>query len=343
MKIAKSWNDINWAEAKRDLASLQYEILKAHRGGDSAKALEAQNNLVRSFAARSLAVRKVTSNQGKNTPGVDKVIFDTPAKKFEAIETVKNLKGYKASPVKRIYIPKANGKLRPLGIPTMKDRVVQTMYLFALDPIAEETSDSRSYGFRPYRGVNDNATYLKLVLGSVTATRRFVLDADIEGFFDSVGHQWLMDHIPVDKRILKEFLTAGFVDKSVFYDTSLGFPQGSPISPTLANMALNGLQEHVGKDFLFTRYADDFLIIGKSEKDLKDIAMPSVEEFLKPRGLRLNKSKTSIAEISNGFDFLGFHFREYPDKTRVKGTKKGILLVKPSNKNIKSSKGKSRN
>lgn len=309
--------------------------MKAYIENDLAKVYKLQQQLVRSFAARSLAVRKVATNQGRKTPGVDGITLETSSDKFETISLVKDLKDYKASPVRRVYIPKSNGKLRPLGIPTIKDRVVQTLFLFALEPIGEETADSRSYGFRPYRGVHDNATYLNLVLSSYTATRRFILDADIEGFFDSVGHNWLMANIPMDKKILKEFLSAGFVDGTEFHKTSLGFPQGSPISPLLANMALNGLQAHIGKEFLFTRYADDFLVLGKSVEDLKKSAMPSVNEFLKLRGLSLNKSKTSVTEISKGFNYLSFNFREYKDKTRIKGTKKGILLVKPSNRNVK--------
>jgi RNA-directed DNA polymerase len=147
-----------------------------------------------------------------------------------------------------------------------------------------------------------------------------------------------MENIPIDKKILQEFLSAGFVDGTVFHDTNLRFPQGSPISPALANMALNESQDHVGKDFLITRYANDFVVIGKCVEDFKETAIPLILKFLKPRGLRLNKSKTSITEISKGFNFLSFHFCEYKDKTRVKSTKKGILLVKPSNRNVKKFK-----
>lgn len=188
MSNAKKYENINWKKCNVTLFNLQNKILKAYRNGSFKDVIEAQNALVRSFAARALAVRKVTSNKGKNTRGIDKVLLTTSKEKFEVIHNIKNLSSYKAQPVRRVYIPKANGKLRPLGIPTVKDRIVQTLFYFAIDPLAEETACKRSYGYRMHRSVHDNATYLKLVLGSYTSTRRYVLKADIKGFFPSVNH-----------------------------------------------------------------------------------------------------------------------------------------------------------
>lgn len=335
---AQNWTQINWFEARLDLADLQYEVLKAFRSGDSTKLRHAQNKLIRSFSARCFAVRKVTSNQGKNTYGVDRVLYNTDALKFEAVKEIQDLRNYQASPVRRVYIPKSDGGLRPLGIPTMKDRVVQTLFLFALEPIVEEQADARSYGFRPYRSVQDCATYLYLIFASSTGRKKYILDADVQKFFDSVSHQWLLDNVPLNKKILASFLKAGFLQDANFFDTDEGFPQGSPISPVLANFALNNLTDWINKDlgnkFLFIRYADDFLVLGESEKDLKEIALPRVNEFLKLRGLQLNLAKTVITDISKGFDYLGYHFKEYSNVTRAKGTKKGIFLVKPTRKNI---------
>lgn len=337
IKIAKCYNDINWAEAHKELALLQFSVLEAYKNCESInKILEKQNNLIRSFAARALAVRKVTSNKGKLTPGIDHIIYKTKKQKFEVINEIKDLSNYKAQPTRRIYITRKNrkGKLRPLGIPTMYDRIVQTLYYFALVPIAEEKADSRNYGFRLAKSTHDVACYFQLVLGNYTATRRYILNADIENFFPSVNHKWLLDNVIMDKRILKEFLKAGFIDENMFYGTNKGFPQGSPISPLLGNMVLDGLQELcVQNDCLFTRFADDFYAAGKSTGKLKELK-PQIAEFLKVRGLQLSEEKTYITDISKGFDALGFNFREYPDKNRIKGTKQGIFLVKPAKKNI---------
>lgn len=336
MKIAKNYENINWQQCNIELFKLQSEILKAYKTGIVEDVLKAQHDLTRSFAARALAVRKVTTNKGKNTHGIDKVLLKGNQDKFKAIRSVKDFPSYESQPVRRVYIPKANGKLRPLGIPTNRDRIVQTLFYFAIDPIAEETACKRSYGYRLHRGVHDNATYLKLVLGSYTSTRRYLLKVDIEGFFPSVNHNWLLENVVMDKRILKEFLKAGYLENYVFHDTDEGFPQGSPVSPPLVNLTLNGLEEYLGKDFLTTRYADDFIVAGKSPEELRNVALPKIKTFLSERGLKLDLDKTSMYSIEKGFDFLGLNFREFPDSNRVKGTKKGIFLVKPSSTKVKA-------
>lgn len=329
--ITKNYENINWKLANQKLLTLQYEILKAFRAGDKNLVLKLQYELTRSFAARAIAIRKITSNKGKNTAGVDGITLDTNKQKIEYILKLRNLKNYQTSPVKRVYIPKDSGKFkRPLGIPTMFDRAVQTLFLFAIEPIMEEVSCKRAYGFRIGKSLHDCATYLFLTLASINATRRFILKADINKFFDSVSHDWLLENVWMDKRILKLFLKAGFLDLNIKYDTEIGFPQGLPISPALANIALAGLEDFLGKEFLCTRYADDFVVLGKSRNKLKTTGITKINEFLNVRGLRLNLEKTKIYSIQEGFDFVGLNFREYPDKNRIKGTKLGAFIIKPS-------------
>jgi RNA-directed DNA polymerase len=331
MTLTNNWNKINWKKCAVRLSALQYEILIAFREGNMKLVTKLQHELTRSFAARAMAVRKVVSNKGGKTAGIDKVIWDSKELRFQAIGKLKNLSQYEASPVRRVYIPKSFGQVRPLGIPTMFDRAVQVLYMFSLDPITEETACKHSYGYRLHRSVKDCAVYLWLVIASPTATRRFVLEADIKGFFPSVCHRWLLENVPMDKRILGEFLKAGFMEGASFHKTVDGFPQGSPISPSLANYTLNGLEDLlVNKGFLMTRYADDFVVLGKSVEELRDVARPVTEQFLSLRGLELHPEKTGICTIKDGFDFLGYHFREYPNVGRAKGNKEGIFLVTPS-------------
>jgi RNA-directed DNA polymerase len=220
-----TYNDIDWKKCHEELYKKQNLLLTAWKKKDLNTVALLQEGIVRSFGARALAVRQVTSNKGKMTPGVDKITWETPVQKMAAIVELKNLKNYKASPVRRVYIPKANKKFRPLGIPTMKDRCVQTSWMYALSPIAEHESDTRSYGFRLFRCTADVAVYLKLMISSYTATRRWVLEADIEKFFDSVNHNWLYESIPIKKSVLKQFLEAGFMEKNTLIQTTEGFPQ----------------------------------------------------------------------------------------------------------------------
>ena len=209
--IAKNYYNINWKQANEKLLIRQYEILKAFRAGDKNLVLKKQYELTRSFAARAIAIRKITSNKGKNTAGVDGITLSTSKQKMEYILKLKSLKNYQTSPVRRIYIPKEGGKSkRPLGIPTTFDRAVQTLFLFAIEPIVEEVSCKRAYGFGVGKSLHDCSSYLFLTLASVTATRRFILKADINKFFDSVSRDWLLVNILMDRRILELFLKATY-------------------------------------------------------------------------------------------------------------------------------------
>lgn len=290
--------------------------------------------LTRSRSARYLAVRRVTENQGKRTAGVDRVLWDTPDAKWKAANGLKR-HGYKPRPLRRVFIPKSNGKERPLGIPTMTDRAMQALYLLALAPIAETTGDPNSYGFRIERSTADAMGQLFICL-SKKVSAEWVLEADIKGCFDHINHDWLIANVPTDKTILRKWLKAGVIHKGQLQATDAGTPQGGIISPTLANMVLDGLESQLKQHLGVTkakklkinvvRYADDFVITGNSKEMLESEIRPWVEQFLAVRGLQLSLEKTRVVHIDEGFDFLGWNFRKY----------EGKLLIKPSKKNVKA-------
>ena len=330
------WHDIKWANIYRVVRRLQARIVKAVQKGDWRKAKRLQRLLVRSFSGKALAVRRVIENQGKKTPGVDGQTWSTPERKTRAVLSLRK-KGYKPLPLRRVYIPKANGKRRPLGIPTMKDRAMQALHLLALEPIAETTADPNSYGFRRGRATRDVAVKLYNILGK-RKSARWILDADITGCFDNISHEWLIANIPMDKEILRKWLKCGFVEKQCLFPTEKGAPQGGILSPTLANMTLNGMEkvlwERFGKKDTYknsqslismVRYADDFVITGRTEEHLRE-AREVIVEFLKERGLTLSPEKTQVVHIDQGFDFLGWNIRKY----------KGKLLIKPAKKNVRN-------
>jgi RNA-directed DNA polymerase len=334
----KEWRALNWRAIQKAVRVLQRRIAKATQAGEWRKVKALQRTLTRSFSAKALAVKRVTENQGKRTAGVDRELWDTPQQKYAAIARLKKQR-YRPLPLRRANIPKPNGKMRPLGIPTMRDRAMQALYLLALDPVLETVSDPNSYGFRKDRCTADAMGQI-FILMSKKVSPCWVLDADIEGFFDNISHDWMTDHVVMDKSILRKWLKSGVIDREQLIATTAGTPQGGIISPAVANWTLNGLESQLMKHLRaklgatrasklkvnVIRYADDFVITGASQELLETEIKPWVEAFLQERGLRLSAAKTRIVHIDQGFDFVGWNFRKYDGK----------LLIKPSKKNVKA-------
>jgi RNA-directed DNA polymerase len=317
---------------------MQARIVKTTQEGRWRKVKALQWLLTHSRSAKALAVKRVTENQGKRTAGVDGKTWGTPEAKLNAMLSLKRC-GYKPSPLRRVYIPKTNGKQRPLGMPTMKDRAMQALHLLALEPVAETVADGNSYGFRSERSTADAQEHCFNSLAKRNSAH-WILEGDIRGCFDSICHDWMPDRIEIDKVILQKWLKAGFVYKKQLFPTEAGTLQGGIISPTLANRTLDGLQAALSNRFLeikrngktynpkvkLVRYADDFIITGKSKELLENEVKPLVMEFMAERGLTLSPEKTRITHIDEGFDFLGWNIRKY----------NGKLLIKPSKKNVQA-------
>jgi len=326
-----AWRSIDWDKAHREVRRLQMRIAKAVQEGRYGKVQALQWILTHSFHAKALAVKRVTSNKGKNTPGVDGVVWKDARTKVQAIHRLRQ-HGYKALPLRRIYIPKKNGKKRPLSIPTMHDRAMQALYKLALAPVAETTADRNSYGFREGRSCADAVAAAFNAL-SHPDSATWVLEADITGCYDNISKSWLMENIPIEKRILRQWLNAGYVENGMTFPTRKGTPQGGIISPTLANMTLDGLEKVIHaaiprrKRVNFDRYADDFITTGKSKTILEENIVPAAKQFLAVRGLTLSEEKTKITYIRHGFTFLGQTFRKHGNRLHITPSKESILAL----------------
>lgn len=337
-RMIRSWSEINWTKAYNYVNRLQIRIVKATKEGKWNLVKRLQYLLTHSFYAKAIAIKKVTQNKGKNTAGIDNQLWKADSDKWEGIKSL-NTARYKALPTKRILIPKKNGKMRPLSIPTLKDRAMQTLYLLALQPIEETIADEHSYGFRLNRSCQDACEQIFADL-SLKDSAQWVLEGDIKGCFDNISHEWMLKNIPMDKDILSQFIKAGYVFKKKLFPTSKGAIQGGAISPTLANLVLDGMEQYIwdniniGKKGVvktknlhkvhMIRYADDFIITGDSKETLEKVK-ECIVSFMAIRGLELSVEKTLITNIHDGFDFLGWNFRKYNHK----------LIIKPSGKSIK--------
>lgn len=420
-QVVLDWDQINWNQTEKTVQRLQHRIFMAKVRGDVEAMQSLQRLLVSSRAAKLLAVRKVSQeNSGRNTPGIDGVASISNAAREKLVQDDLSLKDYVPSPVRRVFIPKANGKVRPLGIPTLKDRAMQCLVKCALEPEWEAVFEPNSFGFRPGRSVHDAAVAVKHGLGAEGAGRKnqkarcqWVLDADIKSFFDEIDHEVILSRTPVFRRVIEGWLKAGVFEGEVFNPTDMGTPQGGVASPLLANIALHGLEDlfHewslVGRskylcemvetfseppkgyrkckpanavtslqgpskprktsrieppkiygpypdgswrtlrlvmndkkartnpalrkdtklrDLRLIRYADDFVVLARSRRQLETVVLPKLREFLATRGLRLSKEKTRIVRDTDGFDFVGRTFK------RLTPTK---FLVRPRRQSIR--------
>ncbi|MBB3101943.1 group II intron reverse transcriptase/maturase [Azomonas macrocytogenes] len=338
------WHSLDWANIQTSVRKTQLRIAQATREEDWRRVKRLQRLLTHSLYGRCLAVRRVTENRGRKTPGVDGEKWGTPQLKIRAVHRLSKKRGYRPQPLRRVWIPKpGKQERRPLGIPTMLDRAMQALHLLALEPVIETTSDPKSYGFRPDRSTADAMVELFHLLSPQVAPV-WILEGDIKGFFDHINHEWLCHHVPMDKVTLRKWLKAGVIDRRQFTATETGTPQGGIISPCLANATLNGLETQL-KDHLaqtlgktkakktkvqVVRYADDFVVLADSKKLLEQEIKPWIETFLSIRGVELSQEKTQITHIHQGFDFLGWNFRKYVPKSPYRQAK---LLIKPSKKN----------
>jgi RNA-directed DNA polymerase len=351
-KLPEKWADLNWKAATKAVRNLRRRIYRATERKEWNKVRSLMKLMLKSTSNLLLAIRKVTQiNQGKKTAGMDNQLALTPEERVELMNEILKVAPWKAKPVRRVYIPKANGKKRPLGIPTLKDRVMQAVVKNALEPSWEVRFEVNSYGFRPGRSCHDaiEQVHTRLRKGG----DEWILDADIKGAFDHISHQYILEAIGdiPGKELIKQWLKAGYVEANKFFPTSEGTPQGGIISPLLANIALNGLEEVISKHlkltkvkskeykgkiyyqnryypkFGYIRYADDFLITAQTKEDLESI-LPEIKEWLQKRGLELNEEKTKIVNKQEGFNFLGFAIRSYQDGTTLCKPQKEKMIAK---------------
>jgi len=293
----QNWNNIPWSQVINKVQDLQNKIVKASLNNNMRLVYKLQNQLVSSLEGRALAIRRIITNSGAKTPGIDNILWNTPGTKFKAIAELgsitKNPNKYISSPLRRIMITKSNStELRPLGIPTMIDRALQALYHLAVDPVVETRSDLFSFGFRKHRSQHDAIAYIRSLLNKKHSAE-FILNADIAKCFDKISHDYLMKATPIcHKHVLKQWLKSGYIYENKLYKTEEGTPQGGIISPLLCNVALNGLEGAIRKIISPTkkllgvipkvniiRYADDIIVTGAS-KEILILVQNLIEEFL---------------------------------------------------------------
>jgi RNA-directed DNA polymerase len=336
------WTTVDWRAVERNVRNLRERIYRATVEGDYRKVRNLQKLLLRSRSNALQSVRRVTQiNAGKKTPGVDKVVVKTPEARGKLADDLRSYQPWRARAARRVYIPKANGKLRPLGIPTVKDRALQAMVKNALEPEWEAQFESISHGFRPGRGTHDAIEAIWLTASK--GRKLWIVDADIKGAFDNIAHDAILQAIKYfpARGLVRQWLKAGYVDEEVYHDTPAGTPQGGVISPLLANIALHGMEKALGiqrnkhgwtqyAKRAVVRYADDFVVLCQTQEDAQKV-IEELTTWLAERGLELSEEKTKIVHLDEGVDFLGFNIRRYPASNKgSKAMTRYKVLIRPS-------------
>ncbi|MGW0993554.1 group II intron reverse transcriptase/maturase [Streptomyces sp. NPDC002523] len=342
-KDVANWDDVAWRHHEDNVARLRQRIFKATREQDWAVVRSLQKLMLRSWSNTLISVRQVTQrNVGRRTAGIDGETALSPEARMDvAVRVHRTRSSWNPLPVRRVYIPKANGKQRPLGIPVIMDRCHQARVRNALEPEWEARFEPRSYGFRPGRSCADAIGALFSTLNGSRARRLWILDADLSAAFDRIGHEPLLEAIgsfPA-REMIRGWLKAGVVENGLLTPTEEGSPQGGVISPLLMNVALHGLEEAAGVRYLTTgrsagetvrgapvlvRYADDMVACCHSRQQAEQVKA-QLAKWLAPRGLTFNEEKTRIVRLSEGFDFLGFTLRRFRDSK---------LIITPSKKAV---------
>lgn len=339
-----SWSQIDWQNVMKKVKNLRQRIYRATKLKQWNRVRSLTKLMLRSYSNLLLSVSRVTEiNKGRNTPGIDGYLAKTPEQRVKLVNNW-DFQLWRIKPTKRIYIPKSNGKKRPLGIPTVNDRVAQAIIKNALEPSWEARFENNSFGFRPGRGCHDaiEGCFYRFRKGSID---NWVLDADIKGAFDNISHEFILKKLEYTpgREFIKKWLKAGYVESQIFNKTNKGTPQGGILSPLLANIALDGMDNWLSritetkvygktkiktkeerKIYGFIRYADDFIVTAQTKEQIEGI-IPRIQEWLVTRGLHLNEEKTAIRNINDGFDFLGFNIRKFNGKCIIKPQKEKVI------------------
>lgn len=326
--LTLDWDLIPWDSVEESIRKLRRRIFRATREQKWNVVRSLMKLMLRSYSNLLVSVRRVTQkNKGKKTAGVDGEVALTSKARMALVRKMGNHTSWKVKPARRVYIPKPGkpGQERPLGIPSIRNRVSQTMVKNALEPCWEAQFESNSYGFRPGRSIHDAIEHCWMFLRG-NGLRPWILDADIKSAFDNISHSHILESIGLmpGRELIKQWLRAGYVEAEMFHATESGTPQGGIISPMLLNVALHGLQQTLGPACGYIRYADD-LVVCASTREQIETAQTTIEEWLKPRGLTLHPEKTRIVHIDDGFNFLGFSIRRYRGKCLIKPQKEKVL------------------